>query len=113
MSDYNNLRIRTIAIPDYDDDGKKTGAYTTYEVAGMVKLKSVVNTFEGGSISEDKLYYVCFRKMLGLPKKLYVIDIQTDGEIEVLKYEHEINEPRGGSKARRGTHPESRGDSNP
>lgn len=113
MSDYNNLRVRTIAIPEYDDDGKKTGAFVTFEVAGMVKLKSVVQTFEGGSISEDKLYYVCFRKMVGLSKKLYVIDIQTDGEIEVLKYDHEANESRGGGKARRGSHPESRGDNNP
>lgn len=111
MSEYNNLRIRTIAVPETDEDGKVTGGYITLEVAGMVKLKSVVQTFDTGTISEDKLFFVCFQKMIGKPKKLYVIDIQTDGEIEVLRYE--TDEFRSGGKARRNAHPTGGGSYNP
>lgn len=95
---YRNIRLRTIAVPDYDGE-KRTGTYSILEVIGMEKMRTIVQAAEGVSVTEDKLYLICFRKGPGLPKKLYVIDIQTDGEIEVIRYENETNERRGRREA--------------
>ena len=96
-----NYRIKTIAIPDVDDNGDKTGEFITLEVVGMQVLNTFIQNFEGGSFSEEKLYFVCFQKKEGLPKKLYVINAESNGEIEILRYEREIDKSGNSSKAKR------------
>jgi hypothetical protein len=109
-----NYRIKTIAVPDYDDEGRKTGEYITLEIVGIEKMKVFVQAFEGGSYSEEKLYFICFEKQIGKPKRLHVICAETEGEIEILRYEKNENDEfrhsskRGKTKGRT----ENRGDNN-
>lgn len=114
MNNYWNYRIKTIAVPDYDDEGIKTGEYITLEIVGTEKMKVFVQAFEGGSYSEEKLYFICFEKQVGKPKRLHVICAETEGEIEILRYEKNENDEfrhsskRGKTKGRT----ENRGDNN-
>lgn len=114
MNNYWNYRIKTIAVPDYDDEGIKTGEYITLEIVGIEKMKVFVQAFEGGSYSEEKLYFICFEKQVGKPKRLHVICAETEGEIEILRYEKNENDEfrhsskRGKTKGRT----ENRGDNN-
>ena len=99
MSEYRNYRVKTISIPEKDEDGELTGIRIILEVLETKTLKVVLTQVEGGAIYEDKLFYVCFQKQEATPKKLYVICIETEGEIEIIRYEHESNELRRGDQA--------------
>jgi hypothetical protein len=84
-----NYKIKTIAIPEYDDINvdEKTGKNIILEVVSMEKLKAIVNTPEGGTLTTEGLFFVCFEKEIGKPQKLHVISAESNGEITIIKYE--------------------------
>ena len=106
MTNYRNYRIRTIAVPN--DDGKDD----VLEVVSMETLATTIQSFDGGMFTEEKLYFVCFKKQAGEPKKLYVVSAETEGQIKILRYE--VDEFGSGNKTTgRGKGKDDIGDNNP
>jgi hypothetical protein len=82
-----NYRIKTIAIPEYNEANEPTGAFINLEVISIEKLKAVVQTQEGGTMTTEGLYIVCFEKEIGKPQRLHVVSTESNGEIIITKIE--------------------------
>jgi hypothetical protein len=88
MSSYRNLRIKTILVPEFDDDGKETGREITLEVVETLIMRNVTQVFDGGTVEGETLFFVCFEKEEGRPQKLHIINSESE-LIIVKRYEHE------------------------
>ena len=100
MSSFRNLRIRQITIPEMAD-GELTGEYIDLEVVSQEILKRTINAYEGGTVTEEQIVFVCFRNMVGRTRQLFIINPEDFDEITIKRFEHEINEQRYRSKANR------------
>ena len=80
-----NLKIRQISIPEYDNEENETGISITYEVVRFEKLKVFVQTPDGGTMTNEGLYIVCFATQE--PKTLRMFDANSR-DITVTKYEN-------------------------
>lgn len=91
-----NLKIKQISIPEYDKEENETGISITYEVVRFEKLKVFVQTPDGGTMTNEGLYIVCFATQE--PRTLRMFDANSK-DITVTKYE---NHGRKSTKSWRG-----------
>jgi hypothetical protein len=89
MSDYRNYRINSITIPEIDDNDEVTGINLTLEVISQEILNKTTNVYEGGSIQQQEIVFVCFVNMPDRPKKLLIINPNDFDEIIIKGYTHE------------------------
>jgi hypothetical protein len=94
MSDYRNYRINSITIPEIDDNDEVTGINLTLEVISQEILNKTTNVYEGGSIQQQEIVFVCFVNMPDRPKKLLIINPNDFDEIVIKTYQHESKKPR-------------------
>lgn len=81
-----NYKIKTISVPEFNDKEEKTGININLEVVSIEKLKAIVNTPDGGTLTTEGLYIVCFENMPNKENKLRVFNADSD-LITVTKYE--------------------------
>lgn len=82
-----NLKIKQISVPEFDEESKETGNSIILEVVSIEKIKTRIPTSSGAEITTEELVFVCFENMEGQPKKLRIINTDSD-LITVTKYEN-------------------------
>jgi hypothetical protein len=108
-----NYKIKQISVPEFNDKEGKTGININLEVVSIEKLKAIVNTPDGGTLTTEGLYIVCFENMPNKEKKLRVFNADSD-LITVTKYEKYVknNEFRRDHSANRRKNRKNRNDNN-
>jgi hypothetical protein len=101
MSDYRNYRINSITIPEIDDNDEVTGINLTLEVISQEILNKTTTVYEGGSIQQQEIVFVCFVNMPDRPKKLLIINPNDFDEIVIKTYQHENQKFRSSGHAPR------------
>ena len=99
-----NYKIKQISVPEFDEENKLTGNNILLEVISVEKLKTYVQTEGGGTLITEGLAIVCFENMEGQPKKLRIINADSE-LITVTKYEKhgQSSKFRGKNQANRRT----------
>lgn len=99
-----NYKIKQISVPEFDEENKLTGNNILLEVVSVEKIKTYVQAEGGGTLITEGLAIVCFENMEGQPKKLRIINADSE-LITVTKYEKhgQSSKFRGKNQANRRT----------